>query len=574
MSTPATKDSSQRPDIQEAVYRMIDRARDCLEEGWQRAGGIIAQIPHPFRRNATVELLNLAEAFRQDPVSAGIPPDSLPVSSSNREAEFFPQIPGFTILKLLGRGGMGEVYLAAQENTASPLNSTLDRIAIKLIRPDLLTDLTVRRVMENDILIASLLRHENIVSILQVSPANGPLFFTMPYLHGGNLADRISGVPIPSREAATLLLPVARAVVYLHDRPRPILHLDLKPANVLLDATGNPKLADFGLSHLLESDGRTLVTHGIAGTFEYMSPEQCRGKVNKSSDIYGLGAILYEMLTGKPPFRGSSPLETLDQVQQQEVIPPRELNQTVDRRLEAICLKCLEKESKHRYDSATEVVEELETYLRGGNPVAANEGWWAWLHRHLDRAVFFQPARQWSQLLTGLAMMALILHAFLGMAIRNETDSSVFWLWFLAGDVLGEWIPWLLMARKRRFDQREREILLFWIGVSIGRLVLFAQNCPLGSEVSADQVFRFYSSSLVLYGVMLFVEGRLYWGKLYLLGTADFVLAALLLSVPRWSPLIFGLWHAGALLLISRHLRRIAREHEAYDFTRSFDPDR
>src|SRR5262249_2051357 len=150
-----------------------------------------------------------------------------------------------------------------------------------------------RRIMENDIRIAAGLDHPNIVRILHVGPADGTLFYTMPYLGGGSLAERLGRKPLPSAEAAGLLLPVARAVAHLHPQPAPVIRLDLKPGNILLDAEGRPHVADFGLARLLRAAGGGRRTQRPAGTPEYMAPEQFEGWVSPACDVYGLGAVLY-----------------------------------------------------------------------------------------------------------------------------------------------------------------------------------------------------------------------------------------------------------------------------------------
>jgi hypothetical protein len=213
-------------------------------------------------------------------------------------------VPGYRLVRRLGSGGIGDVFLALQ--LFSRRDEALRTVALKAIRPEALASPKHRLIMENDIRIAALLDHPNIVRILQVGPAGGPLYYTMPFLPGGSLAERIDRKPLPGRAAAALLLPVVRAVAYLHGQSPAVIHLDLKPLNVLLDADGKPHVADFGLARLLQSENGEHKTVQPAGTPEYMAPEQFDGTVSVACDIYGLGAILYEMLTGRPPFVGAT----------------------------------------------------------------------------------------------------------------------------------------------------------------------------------------------------------------------------------------------------------------------------
>ena len=179
-------------------------------------------------------------------------------------------------------------------------------VALKTIRPEMLGSPRHRLIMENDIRIAALLDHPNIVRILHVGPADDALYFTMPYFKGGSLAERINRKPLPSKEVAALMVQVANAVAYLHGQSTPVIHMDLKPGNILLDMDGKPHVADFGLARLLQAEDGKQVTLRPGGTPEYMAPEQFDGWVSPMCDIYGLGAILYEMLTGRPPFVGAT----------------------------------------------------------------------------------------------------------------------------------------------------------------------------------------------------------------------------------------------------------------------------
>jgi serine/threonine-protein kinase len=255
------------------------------------------------------------------------------------------ELPGYEILGELGRGGMGVVYKARQRSLNRP-------VALKMVLPGHLSGteaaLRFRAEAEN----AAGLEHEAVVPIYQVGEREGQPFFSMKYVEGGSLASRVKDYLADPKATARLLEVVARAVHHAHARG--ILHRDLKPSNILLDGEGRPLVSDFGLSKRLQGGAELTASNAIVGTAPYMAPEQARAEkgLTTAIDVYALGAVLYELLTGQPPFRGPTPLDTLLQVLEREPAPPRQLNPGAPRDLEAICLKCLEKDPADRYPSA------------------------------------------------------------------------------------------------------------------------------------------------------------------------------------------------------------------------------
>src|SRR5262249_8024543 len=265
----------------------------------------------------------------------------------------------YQLLGRIGRGGMGVVYKARQKG--------LDRlVALKMISAggdaDAVELARFRREAEN----VARLQHPNIVQIHAVGERDGQPFFSMEFAEGGSLARKIAGAAPSAGQSAQWLETLARAMHYAHQQG--LVHRDLKPANVVFTADGIPKITDFGLAKRLERTvGLTWSMPGL-GTPNYISPEQaaCRNEeICALSDVYSLGAILYELLTGKPPFIGDSPLATLGQVLREEPVAPRALNHHVDPELEAICLKCLEKKPTERYRSAEALADDLARWLRG-----------------------------------------------------------------------------------------------------------------------------------------------------------------------------------------------------------------
>ncbi len=281
----------------------------------------------------------------------------------------FPSIPGYEILAELGRGGAGVVYKARQ--------TALDRIvALKVLASGLSAGPIELRRFQSEAEAVARLRHPHIVPIHEVGQADGRPYFVLEYLPGGSLAARLEKQPAQPGQAADMVRTLARAIHYAHQNG--IIHRDLKPGNILLDADGTPKVADFGLARRLDLEeaalrDRLTPSGVIMGTPSYMAPEQADGRtrhLGPAADIYALGGILYEMLTGKPPFLGVSLTETLLQVLEAEPIAPRRLSPHVPRDLETICLRCLQKHPASRYSSAEALADDLGRFL-GGQPILA-----------------------------------------------------------------------------------------------------------------------------------------------------------------------------------------------------------
>ncbi len=275
-----------------------------------------------------------------------------------------PQIPGYEVETILGRGGMGVVYKGRHLKLNRP-------VAIKMLLAGTYATPVERERFQREAEAAARLQHPNIVPVYDVGDHAGRLFFTMELVEGGTLADQLAGVPQPPHEAAELLATLADAVQSAHERQ--IVHRDLKPSNILLMSRGTPKIADFGLARLMGGTGPLTLSGAPMGTPSYMSPEQARGEsstLGPAVDIYALGAILYELLTGRPPFRGESTSATLQQVISQQPVPPTQLNAGVPRDLETICLKCLQKEPRARYASAAALRNDVRQFLQS-EPISA-----------------------------------------------------------------------------------------------------------------------------------------------------------------------------------------------------------
>ena len=292
------------------------------------------------------------------------PPDPLTGSPTDVFLTECAAVPGYEILGELGRGGMGVVYKARQ--------TRLGRlVALKMILAGSHAGEQERTRFRTEAEAVARLQHPNIVQIYEVSEQDGRPFFSLEFCPGGSLAGQLDGTPLPSSRAAELVEALARAMQAAHDKG--VVHRDLKPANILLTEDGTPKITDFGLAKKLDDVTGQTQTGSILGTPSYMAPEQAGGRskeIGPPADTYALGAILYELLTGRAPFKAATSLDTVLQVVSEEPVPLRRLQAKVPRDLETICLKCLQKEPTKRYVSARLLAEDLRHFL-AGEPIRA-----------------------------------------------------------------------------------------------------------------------------------------------------------------------------------------------------------
>lgn len=327
-----------------------------------------------------------------------------------------PGPPGYDILGVLGRGGMGVVYRARQHG--------LDRVvALKMILAGPHASPTVVARFRAEAQAVARFQHPNLVQVFEVDDFDNMPYMALEFVDGGTLAKKIAREPQPPAFAAETVEKLARAMQYAHDRG--IAHRDLKPANILIAADGTPKITDFGLAKSLEGDSGQTHSGQIMGTPSYMAPEQAEGKpdVGAPADVYALGAILYDLLTGRPPFAGSSVLDTLEMVRTREPVPPSDLTGKLPRDLETICLKCLQKDPAKRYASAGDLAEDLENYLDGkpitARPVGRAERAVRWARRN--------PAGAGVVGLFALLFVVLAVSAvLLSVANANEKEAKVF----------------------------------------------------------------------------------------------------------------------------------------------------
>src|SRR5438552_5690495 len=316
-------------------------------------------------------------------------PDS---KTTTHIAKVLGEFGDYELLEEIGRGGQGVVFRARQKS----LNRT---VALKIIGLRQWASKAHVKRFRLEAEAAARLDHPCIVPIYEVGERDGCCYFSMKFVEGGQLDEAVRRTPMPMRQAAELMAKVARTVHYAHEHG--ILHRDIKPGNILLDANGEPHLTDFGLARLVESESSVTHTLEVMGTPSYMAPEQAMGNnaaVTKVTDVYGLGAVLYQLLTGHPPFAGGTTYETIKLVLETEPRQPRLWNPKVDRDLSTICLKCLEKDPKRRYASALALAEDLEHWLKH-EPIRAR------------RIGVFTHARKWVRRNPSIAAMTATLLA-------------------------------------------------------------------------------------------------------------------------------------------------------------------
>jgi serine/threonine-protein kinase len=341
------------------------------------------------------------------------------------------------------------------------------------------------------------LKHPNIVQIYEVGEHHGLPYFSLEYCPGGSLDKKLNGTPLPPKEAAALVEVLARAMQAAHEKG--IVHRDLKPANVLLGEEGELKITDFGLAKRLEEAGQT---HSgvVMGTPSYMAPEQARGQskaVGPAADVYALGAILYECLTGRPPFTAASAVDTLLQVVSEDPVPPGRLNSKVLRDLETVCLKCLAKSPSHRYASAAELADDLDRF-RNGKPIRARRSnlptpVWYWLRR---------PQR-----MRDAGVIHLIAYLMLGLPLLWITIIGVFEIdnlfsvLLLLGAVTAFEI-WLGLQTISRHLWSICAGLGQWLFADILHTILFKYNASFSRFV--QQPTSYYVVPSVVFGIALY----------------------------------------------------------------------
>jgi hypothetical protein len=435
-------------------------------------------------------------------------------------------------------------------------------VAIKMVLPGALPDDSELQRFHTEASAAANLQHPHIVAVHRVGQLGERHFFTMDYIDGPSLTQRLAQGPLPGRTAARYVAAVARAIHHAHQNG--VLHRDLKPANILLDAADQPHVTDFGLAKHFTTDSGQTRTGAILGTPSYMAPEQASGSkdIGPACDVYGLGALLYELLTARPPFRGETPLDTLQQVLEVEPAPPRLLNPKVDRDLETICLKCLAKQPRQRYTTAQEVADDLERYLGGDSIHARSLNVLDRLARTLERSQYDVEFAAYGTLLYWFAFIVAAMHVLKYVLIQARQPIAL----ILLSQVLQFALMGVVFWRYRKHgvlpkSTAERHMWSVWLAY-LTASVLVSVICRV--LFGADKLYEsiLYPFYAVVTGLAFFALGSNYWGGCYAFGVAFFALPALMFLHLDWGGLEFGgLWTI-ALVTLGRRLHNLSRERK------------
>jgi serine/threonine protein kinase len=455
-----------------------------------------------------------------------------------------PDFGDYELLDEIARGGMGIVYRAKQKS--------LNRIvALKMILSgEMASESDVKRFYREGEAAAQL-DHQGIVPIFEMGEHEGQHYFSMRFIEGKSLAAQIASGPRPPQSAAKLVRRLADAVGYAHEQG--VIHRDLKPANVLLDSkSGHPRITDFGLAKKA-AGGRSLTKTGqILGTPGYMAPEQATGKKNEigpAVDLYSLGAILYELLTGRPPFQAATPLETLIQVLHADPAPPRLLNPDIPADLETICLKCLAKNYQERYASAAELANDLNRYL-DGDTIQANSG--ELVEQVENHQANFQPDKVWGTILVLLGLTMTLFHtAVYALGLYESLPDVISTVPATVASLLA--VFGFYHWRKKNIwpeNPSERLARIVWIGCAAGCAAYLSVVA-----IRAGDPIDSFPVAAILSGLGFFIMGSHVWKWCYAIGFAFLISAPLLAFLPQAAVPGFGLCWGAALIVVGlRHL--------------------
>jgi len=451
-------------------------------------------------------------------------------------------IGGIELKDVLGSGAMGVVYRG--------YDPVLRReVAVKIVRTEqALSPLELARFELEREWVASL-GHANIVPVLSSGDADGVPYMVMPLLTGGSLAAWLKSLG-PDRQldpqmAARMVREIALGVHHAHDRG--LIHRDLKPANILLDGDRKPMIADFGIARRI--DATLTETAAFAGTVPYMAPEQARAEkdLTKAVDIHALGAILFELLTGRTPFAGGDIAEILHRVMDEEAPLVRTCRRDVPADLEAICLMCLEKNPGQRYPSALTLAEDLDRFLMGEAPVARPPGFWDWL-RQLSRTKPDKLANESWPVTAWLGLLILLTN--IAVYAMVKANSPAIWIW--ASNLpmgLTEYavLWWYMLRRFRSVAAVDRHSLIMAVGAIGVFIPMMAIYVPLSISESARSVLPLFPPMLAIIGLCFFILGSTNWSRFFPIGIVLMAAAPLLTLRPEIAPLLYGGLIAGVL---------------------------
>ncbi len=461
----------------------------------------------------------------------------------------------YELLEEIGKGGMGVVYRARQ--------ISLNReVAVKMILRGQFATPADRRRFRAEAEAVARLAHPGIVPVYEVGEIDGSPYFSMKYLKGRTLAQLLADGILPPRDAARILAAVARSIDFAHEQG--VLHRDLKPSNILLDEHDEPHVTDFGLAKKLAEDASLTRSNAVVGTPAYMAPEQAsagREQVGPASDVFSLGTILYQTLTGRPPFQAASPVDTILMLRDQDVVPPRVVNPRADRDLELIALRCLQKPVPLRYESAGALADDLEAYLND-EPIAARSGhlgqifarWFRETH-HATVLENWGVLWMWHSLV--LLIACALTNALHAVGWDNRWYYIALWtvgLWIWAG------VFWWLRRRMGPVTFVERQIAHVWAGSMVAIGLLFFVELQLNLPVPT------LSPVLGLIAGMVFlIKAGILTGTFYVAAAALFLVAFAMARMPAIAHLLFGVVAAACFFIPGLLYSRRRSEKKTHD---------
>jgi serine/threonine-protein kinase len=533
------------------LAELLQQMTDALRSGTPPDLEAIAR-QHPAHSGELRELWAAALIAEEMARHAGETTEWPPSTATGPSAPSTPhtplQIGGLELLEELGRGGMGVVYRARQQSVGRV-------VAVKrLLRGETATAVDFDRFFAEAKAVAHL-SDPHIVVVHDVGLHDGLPYIAMQFVEGTTLARRLAEGPMPPDEAARLLAPVCRAIHHAHEHG--ILHRDLKPSNILIDHDGRPYVSDFGLAKRVDAESSLTPSGMIVGTPSYMPPEQAsggRGAIGPASDVYSLGAILYQMLTGRPPFLAASPLETILLVLEQDPVPPRVLNPRANPDLEMIALKCLQKPPELRYQSAAALADDLDAFLAGEPVSARSTSLWALAARLLGETHHAPVLENWGFLWILHSIALVVFFALTNwLAWRGVTARWPYVLIFTVG--LGAWAAffWSLRRRGGPISFVERQLAHVWGSGVIAINLIFLVEWLLGLPV-----LTLVTMIAVTNGMLFMVKGGILSGTFYLQAAFVFLSVIPMALFPGVAPLIFGLVAASCFFAtgLKYHLRR------------------
>jgi serine/threonine protein kinase len=510
---------------------------------------------HPELTSEVARRIKALEAVYRVPNAAGNLLATKPFSPPRSPEKSLPHLDDYEILELLGSGGMGQVFKAYQK-------SLKRLVALKMILTGRHASQAENDRFRTEAEAVAQLQHPNIVQIHEVGAADGCAFLALEFVSGGSLEERLQGDPLPPGQAAELVRTLAAAMQHAHERH--IIHRDLKPANILLTADGTPKIADFGLAKNLEESGHTR-SGSVLGTPAYMAPEQAEGQLGRigpATDVYALGAILYQVLTGQPPFQGTTLLETLEKVRTEEPIPPRRVKPDVPGDLETICLKCLQKEPRDRYASAKELADDLQRFLDDEPILVRAPTLVDRLKFTLNRTRGLPDLTRSVRFIRAAVASLFLIQVVVLLATWGRPAYPYVALWMVLGPlpvVMGAHLIYTGEGWRVPLTATTRHFWSVRLGILIGLYSLAGASWlmhPPGSDWNPLRVFPPWG---VLLGAIYFSLG-VYWGWLYPLGLVHVAVALLMTSFLELAPFILMGSFALTLWAVSGHIRRMAQE--------------